>query len=490
MKPTTSHNGDGADNSPVPWTDHDNDMGRWIDRPMLAECVYAIFGAFFVTLVAGIQQKFIMGVEQLLIQNLIAPFVVGGIFGALIGYFVRGSRRPLLDSLEQERSSAIIRETANRDLEDQVSVSASNLETALDNLRYRNLVLEAQQNTSLEGILVVDRENKPISWNKRFLDMWEISEELIAKGDLTPIMNHTMEMVIDVEGFVRSINEFRENIDSTETLPGREFALKDGRIIEIISRTLLDQEGNSHGRVSFNRDVTEERKIESLKSEFISLASHELRTPLTSIFASIRLLLSGDIAPQLDDQSKKLLEISLRNCDRLLSLVDDILDMERIITGKMTYDFSPVDLVELITKSVEENEAYAHEYDVKLEFQAIDQPVNVSCDSERIIQVMSNLISNAAKFSPKGETVSIIVEPMTDEVRVSVIDRGEGVPAGFDHQIFEKFTQAENLNTRTKGGSGLGLSISKSIINQHGGMIDFNSEEGDGATFYFELPLI
>ncbi len=478
-------------------TDHAAESARWIDRRIIAESVFLLFGAVFVGVVAGLQQKFVIGVENLEIKLLIAPIVVGGALGSLVGYFVRRSRRPLLENLEQERTLSRSRESTQRLLEDQVSASATSLEAALEqmtaaqeDLRQRNLILETQLNASLDGILVVDKSDRAVSWNQRFMEMWKIPEELLTKGDLAPIMKISKEMVNDSDELERLIMEFRKNVGDPEELPGREVVMKDGRVLEIFSRTLSDQEGHANGRISFNRDVTEQKKIEKLKSEFISLASHELRTPLTSIFASIRLLLSDEVAAKLDDQAKGLLEISSRNCNRLLSLVDDILDMEKIITGKMTFDFAPVDIGDVVRKSIEENEAYAHEFDVKLEFEKPDGPISVSCDSERIIQVMSNLLSNAAKFSPRGEVVTVDIEFFDDIVRVSVADLGDGVPAGFDKQIFEKFTQAENLNTRSKGGLGLGLSISKSIIDQHGGTIDFKSEKGKGATFYFELPRI
>ncbi len=237
------------------------------------------------------------------------------------------------------------------------------------------------------------------------------------------------------------------------------------------------------------RDISERKKVDALKNEFVSTVSHELRTPLTAINGSLGLILGG-MAGQLPSQACELLEISQRNSNRLLQLINDILDIEKLEAGKMPFNMQEVDLVALLKNSIEINQAYAEQLNIRLEFKPQLAAANVSVDPDRFSQVMANLISNASKFSPSGDIVSIELDREDKYFRVSVTDNGPGIPEDFKTVLFEKFTQLDSSDTRAQGGTGLGLSISQTIIEKMNGTIGLDSIEGHGSTFYIRLPAL
>lgn len=237
------------------------------------------------------------------------------------------------------------------------------------------------------------------------------------------------------------------------------------------------------------RDISERKKIDALKNEFVSTVSHELRTPLTAINGSLGLILGG-MAGELPEQAQELLKISQRNSDRLLQLINDILDIEKLEAGKMPFNMQEVDLIALLKSSIEVNQAYAKQLNVGIEFKTELTSARVSVDPDRFSQIMANLLSNASKFSPTGDVICIRLEMDNKNYRVSVIDHGPGIPEDFKAILFEKFTQVDASDTRRQGGTGLGLSISRTIIDQMNGTIGFESKEGQGSNFYFHLPAL
>ena len=235
-------------------------------------------------------------------------------------------------------------------------------------------------------------------------------------------------------------------------------------------------------------DISERIKLERMKDEFLSVVSHELRTPLTSIKGSLGLIVAGSFG-ELPEKAINMVDTAYRNPDRLISLVNDILDMETIDSVGMVFDFQPLELSGLVKEAVEANKGFAKEHGVKFVLTDLAPEVTVRGDDNRLTQVVANLLSNAAKFSPKGGIIEISIACHDDMARVSVSDQGVGVSEDFKEHVFERFTQADATNTRKRGGSGLGLSISKSIVEKHGGAIGFVSEVGVGSTFFFTLPI-
>jgi PAS domain S-box-containing protein len=256
--------------------------------------------------------------------------------------------------------------------------------------------------------------------------------------------------------------------------------------LETSLRRLHEPLAGSQQFVAIARDVTERKKVERLKNEFVSTVSHELRTPLTSIRGSLGLI-AGGVAGELPAQAKSLVDIAYKNSERLISLINDILDVEKIESGKLAFDLRPQPLMPIIEQALEGNRAFGEQFGVTFQLAAVLPDVQVSVDHDRLLQVMSNLLSNAAKFSPHGGHVDVSVTQEDAGVRVAVSDHGPGIPEEFYARIFQKFSQADASDTRQKGGTGLGLSITKALVEKMDGHIGFASEIGAGATFYFVL---
>lgn len=250
-------------------------------------------------------------------------------------------------------------------------------------------------------------------------------------------------------------------------------------------------EGHEHGLVigfsSLGTDVTELKRIDRMKSEFVSTVSHELRTPLTSIRGSLGLVWAG-VAGELPERAKSLVGIAKTNCERLIRLINDILDSEKIESGKMTFELQAQEIEPLMEQALADNQGFAEQHGVTMVLKKTAGPVRVCVDSDRLIQVVTNLLSNAIKYSPPQGTVQVVIRQQANRVRVEIIDNGPGIPEEFRKRIFQKFSQADSSDTRQKGGTGLGLSISKIIVERMDGSIGFTSESNKGTTFFFELP--
>jgi len=225
------------------------------------------------------------------------------------------------------------------------------------------------------------------------------------------------------------------------------------------------------------------------KGQFIANVSHELRTPLTAIVGALSLVESG--APEnIPPQTMKLIEMAYQNGKQLSTLINDILDFEKLNAGGMTFHCRPMALMASIRNALELNQSYAERYHVAFVLEnTLPEETRVFADGQRLLQVMANLLSNASKHSPAGENVMISLRRMDSRLRVAIRDRGPGIPEAFREHIFEKFAQADDSSTNKDSGTGLGLAISKAIIEGMGGTIGFDSRAGQGATFYFDLPL-
>jgi len=235
-------------------------------------------------------------------------------------------------------------------------------------------------------------------------------------------------------------------------------------------------------------DVSERKRTERLKDEFVATVSHELRTPLTSIAGSLGLLI-GQWAKDMPDAAARLLTIAHANSQRLALHVNDILDMEKIESGQVMFNLRRVAVRSLVAQMIEDNRAYADHFGVRVELDAEADDADVNADSERLSQAIANLLSNAIKFSRTGGVVQVAVENHGDTVRIAVRDHGPGVPDGFKPHVFEKFAQADATDARAKGGTGLGLSIVKEIVERLSGTVGFDDAPGGGAIFHVDLPV-
>ncbi|MFZ6752971.1 PAS domain-containing sensor histidine kinase [Undibacterium sp. Dicai25W] len=269
------------------------------------------------------------------------------------------------------------------------------------------------------------------------------------------------------------------------------FRCKDGSYIWIHDRAMVvkrDDNGRPVRMVGTHTDISDRKNIEQLKAEFVSTVSHELRTPVTSIRGALGLL-ESELLGKLPDQALNLIKVAHRNSQRLIVLLNDILDMEKLMSGKMLMDIQTVNVSNIIEQAVDENKDFASTFNVSFEYAGSSAVALVKGDPERIKQVLANLLSNAAKFSHNDDVVKIRLIKEESCFKVAVIDMGEGIPEHFHSRIFEAFAQANNSNTRQQGGTGLGLNISKKLIQQMQGNIGFESAFGKGSTFWFTLPV-
>lgn len=243
------------------------------------------------------------------------------------------------------------------------------------------------------------------------------------------------------------------------------------------------------GVISCSHNITDAWEAREAKNEFISTVSHELRTPLTSIKGSLGLITSGKFGT-FPEKATRLIKIAQSNCERLVALINDILDIEKISNGIITMNFEQRSLRPLLEEVISSNMSYMSEKNISIVFadDIFDPTVNV--DAGRIIQVLNNLLSNAIKFAPNDGMVTVGARPLGDDIEVFVIDNGPGVPEQFHDRIFGRFEQSDSSDTRSKGGTGLGLHISKEIMNRLGGEIGFDRHRDVGARFYVRLPSV
>jgi PAS domain S-box-containing protein len=234
-------------------------------------------------------------------------------------------------------------------------------------------------------------------------------------------------------------------------------------------------------------DFSDRGRVEMLKNEFVATVSHELRTPLTSIAGALGLLV-GNVGGTLPGPATRLITIAHANCQRLVRLVNSILAMEKIESGKVVFVLQRVELHGLIKDAIEANQAFAEAHGVRMRLEAGSATGEIRADPDWLVQVLTNLLSNAIKFSPQGEEVVVAVEQRAAAFRISVQDHGRGIPDAFKPRIFEKFAQADASDAREKGGTGLGLSIVKQLVARLGGHVGFDDAPGGGAIFHVELP--
>ena len=249
-----------------------------------------------------------------------------------------------------------------------------------------------------------------------------------------------------------------------------------------------DSAGRALRVAGTNVDITERKEVERLKNEFIATVSHELRTPLTAVVGALGLLREA-AAGKLPPDADTFLGMARQNSERLAALINNILDIEKIESGNMEFRLEAVPVRPLLERAVTLNAPYAEKFGARFELGQVPEEAVATGDEDRLLQVLTNFMSNAVKYSPTGGAVTVSAALRDGWVRVSVADRGPGVPEEFRGRIFGKFAQADGSDTRKKGGTGLGLSISKAIVERHGGTVGYDSVTGAGATFYFELPL-
>ena len=255
------------------------------------------------------------------------------------------------------------------------------------------------------------------------------------------------------------------------------------RWVEEVGCGVFDEQGELKFIDGFIWDISERKRIEQMKNDFVSAVSHELRTPLTAISGSLGLIASGMLG-ELPSTIRNMVDIAHKNALRLTLLINDLLDMEKILAGKMEFNMVEQALLPILENSLESNKAYADTFGIRLALHAPEADLRVRVDAQRLQQVLANFISNAVKFSPAGGQVEVELSQQGEWAKIAVVDHGPGISDEFRARIFQKFSQADSSDSRQRGGTGLGLAISKSFVEKMQGKIGFDSELGKGATFF------
>ncbi len=376
---------------------------------------------------------------------------------------------------EQRKFTGIVRDvTERKQSENELRDSAARIEAIVD--------------TVVDGIITINERGEIETINP--------AAEVIFGYSAGDVMGLNVSMLMP-EPYHEEHDSYLENYKRTGVRKvigvGREVVglRKDGNTFPLelsVSEMWLGGQRMFTGVV---RDITERKNIENMKNEFISTVSHELRTPLTSIRGALGLVAGGAIG-EMPEKALEMIKIAEKNSKRLISLINDILDIEKIAAGKMEFNLQVVPLLPIIQSAIESNAAFGKQYGVSYrmaDFQGSSQDdVYVNVDKDRLLQVLTNFMSNAAKFSPHGSEVEINLVFDGDHIRIQVVDEGEGIPDDFRARIFQKFSQADGGNARKKQGTGLGLAISKEIIEKMGGRVGFTSTAGKGSSFYCLLP--
>lgn len=410
------------------------------------------------------------------------PFFQGKVMLGMIGVANRegGYDKKLLAYLEPFLSTCANIVSANRThiQKDQAALALRESEARLQQL----------VNNAIEAIVTVDTQGNIVAANPA-------SEKIfgITNAELLGREFYSLIVASDQVRIRRSIHALQAQVpdDSAGQVQAVNFMRADHmEFTADVSLASIETERSTLFTVIMH-DVTEREKLDKLKSEFISTVSHELRTPLTSINGTLSLLNAG-LGGVLPEKASAFVEMALRNVNRLTLLINDILDLEKFQSNEIELELEQAVLQSIVSATIESNSGFAEKYQCELRF--VDKcagQVYVNVSPERLVQVLTNLISNAVKFSPPEGVVTITLQQLGAAVRVGVKDQGPGIPVEFQDKIFQRFTQLDNSDTRQhQQGTGLGLNIAKLLVERMDGAIGFDTMRNKGTTFYFDLPIV
>ncbi|NOX43507.1 MAG: PAS domain S-box protein [Gammaproteobacteria bacterium] len=352
-------------------------------------------------------------------------------------------------------------------------------------LRERELQFKAITDNANDAIISIDEQEKISYVNSSAQLLFGYATNMIVGKPITMLFPIAAQPVVK-EAF--DIKHIDNEVHYSNNLLELEGINRNSKVFPLEFSLAHWQSGNKTHFTAIVRDVTERKKIERIKSEFVSTISHELRTPLTAINGSLTLIENG-VTGTVNEKTLGLITNANRNAKRLAALVNELLDTEKMASGTMKYDMQECGVTELINKALEINEPVAKQSNISLSFSE-QVSVSVYVDPNRFIQIMTNLLANAIKFSPTNSTIKTSVQLINDEVKIAITDHGSGIPKEFRSKIFNKFAQADSSDTRKHGGTGLGLSIVKLIIEEFKGRIDYTSIPDKETIFFFFIPII
>lgn len=350
----------------------------------------------------------------------------------------------------------------------------------------RQLIEKSRLNSITEAspdfIGIIDEHGRPVYLNQSARNILGISPGGRLPDHFSSFVPPWVSRFIQEKGLVIAQSE-------SEWFGESEIVDANGNVIPVLQLLfpLKDRYSTGPHFAWRSRDITDEKKLAQIRNEFVSTVSHELRTPITSILGSLRLIESGT-AGEIPPKTAQLIKIASSNSERLIRLINDILDLQKLEGGKLDFNVSLLDPVELLQRAVTEVYGMAQTAGVEVIPDVSSLPF-IRGDADRLVQVLVNLLSNAIKFSPRGAKVTASGETSNGRVKITVSDQGPGIAQKDLSKLFGKFQQIDSSDSRAKGGTGLGLAISKEIVERLGGSIGVQSQTGKGSTFWFELPI-
>ena len=368
-----------------------------------------------------------------------------------------------------------------------ISTNITELKKASQAEREKAAILEITFDTIPDGIQVLNRDLDLTLWNEQLFAIMDIDRDAVLNADNLRQAFYRMlaergeygegdplELAANRQQYLTSMapTQFARQLSTGKWIEGRGIPMEGGE-----------------GYVTIYRDITERRRLDQLQREFIATVSHELRTPLTSIYGSLGLIKRG-LATGAPGDVAQLAEIAHKNRERLVSLFNDILDMDKVSAGKMEYRMALVAVATLVEEAIALNAGLCEQYGVTFAVAEESSGAMVDGDAGRLVQVLTNLLANAAKYSLPAGVVEISDAQRDAVVRVTVRDHGPGIPEAYRESIFDRFSRVDATDSRAVPGTGLGLYISKAIVDQHNGAIGVDPAPGGGAAFYFELPVL
>lgn len=349
--------------------------------------------------------------------------------------------------------------------------------------RLKSELIESRQHEkaiierAVDVICVTDINCNFTSVSKACINAWGYAPSELEGSSLLDIVAS-----IDTDKILKTITDSANSID--KIVFECQLKKKSGELIDVVWTGYWS--ATDRGLFCIVHDITERKRAENMRREFTAMVTHEIRTPLTSISGVLSMLEDGTFG-QLSGQGEKMIVRSHQTCKRLLKLINDLLDVEKIEAGRFQVIPKMTSIKRAIDDAIETVETLANEHEIDIEVQSVG---GIECwtDEDRITQVLVNFLSNSIKFSPPKSMVRILVEDCADSARISVIDEGKGIPADKLEKVFEQFEQLDFSSGKNNVGSGLGLAICRAIIQGHGGEIGVTSTYGEGSCFWFTLP--
>ncbi|MDH4273513.1 MAG: PAS domain-containing sensor histidine kinase, partial [Gammaproteobacteria bacterium] len=354
-------------------------------------------------------------------------------------------------------------------------------EEMVEKFSEQQLHFKAISDTANDGIVSADQAGNVSYFNKAAERIFGYTPNEILGRPITELMPSQYR-----DKHQRGFHQFTQHGQSklTGTTLELQGQRKDGEVFPLELSLSHWTSSGAHHVNAVMRDISERKKIEKMKSEFISTVSHELRTPLTAIRGALALMGHGNKSGNFN--TDEMLPLAQNNIERLSRLIDDLLDVEKLEASQLRLNLHAQPLCELLNGAVGHHRPAAETAGVTISMAGCED-AQVLADTDRLHQIMANLLSNAIKFSPRGTHIEIRTQLLDTHVKISVADQGSGIPDAFRERIFQKFAQADSSDSRAKGGTGLGLSICKMLVERHGGEIGYTTNPGHGTTFYFTL---